>query len=148
MLVVSACAAAKRLPPPGWTPLADDVDSVFSPTTRELVPSALPGAWLPPRETDSADVAATHSIGHPIHVYPLYENGLRAHRGQSVKSNNDESAQLYAEFANVAASNSYSWSTTAETAETIGTVSKKNRMICLPCTATRLRQESSFLLTF
>lgn len=34
--LVSACAAAKKLPPPGWTPPASAVDSVFSPTGRDL----------------------------------------------------------------------------------------------------------------
>jgi hypothetical protein len=36
---VTACAAAKKLPPPGWTAPSEDVTAVFSPTTRELAPS-------------------------------------------------------------------------------------------------------------
>lgn len=42
---------------------------------------------------------------------------------------------MYAEFAKVAESNEYAWSygTTTETAESIGSVTKRNRMICLPC---------------
>ncbi|TKA69245.1 hypothetical protein B0A55_04268 [Friedmanniomyces simplex] len=115
---LSACAAAKSLPPPNWTPLAEEVNTVFSPTTREL----------------QANLGATHSIGSPIQVYPLFENGFRAHRGQSVLDNHAESAQLYAEFAKVAESNEYAWSygNEAETAQSIGTVSQKNRMICTP----------------
>ena len=95
----------------------------------------LPGAWTPTRDSsDDADLGATHSIGNPIHIYPLYENAFRAYRGQSIKDNNAESAQLYAEFAKVAEDNDYVWSKdTAQTAEIIGTVSKRNRMICLPC---------------
>ncbi|KAK4541676.1 hypothetical protein LTR36_007820 [Oleoguttula mirabilis] len=132
---LSACAAAKRLPPPNWTPLNEEVNGVFSPTTRELPSSALPGAWRPPRSgSDKVDLGATHSIGNPIHIYPLYENAFRAHRGQSIEENNAESAQLYAEFAKVAEGNDYAWSKDGpvETMESIGTVTKKNRMICSP----------------
>lgn len=34
--LVSACAAAKKLPPPGWTLPSSAVDSVFTPTGRDL----------------------------------------------------------------------------------------------------------------
>lgn len=33
---VSACASAKQMPPKGWTKPAQNVESVFSPTTRDL----------------------------------------------------------------------------------------------------------------
>ncbi|RFU25534.1 hypothetical protein B7463_g10817, partial [Scytalidium lignicola] len=114
---LAACAAAKKLPPPGWAKVAQNVDSVFSPTTRDL----------------GQNLGAKHSIGAPIHVYPLYENGFRAHRGQSIEENNKESARLYAEFSKVAEKNSLAWNYgSSQTEETIGTVTKKNRMICFP----------------
>ena len=115
---LSACAAAKKLPPPGWTSVEENVDAVFSPSTRDL----------------GSNLGALHDIGAPIHVYPLFENGLRAHRGQSIEENNAESGALYAEFARVAESNSLAWShgQPAKTAEEITTVSARNRMICLP----------------
>jgi hypothetical protein len=74
-------------------------------------------------------------VGLPIHVYPLYENGFRAHRGQSIQENNQESAELYSDFAKVAEKNRLSWNygKPAATQDFIGTVSKKNRMICFPC---------------
>lgn len=42
---------------------------------------------------------------------------------------------MYAEFVKVAEKNPYAWFNggPAETEETIGTVSTRNRMICLPC---------------
>lgn len=135
MRAVTACAAAKKLPPPGWTRVADEV-TIFSPSTRELKPSALPGQWTPPRtDSNGPGLGATHSIGNPIQVYPLYENSLRAHRNQSFAENHDESANMYAEFAKVAGQNEFAWSygSSIETKDSIGTVSKKNRMICLPC---------------
>ncbi|GAB1733811.1 hypothetical protein NU195Hw_g4407t1 [Hortaea werneckii] len=114
-----ACANAKRLPPPGWTKPAEDVNKVFSPTTRELQPN----------------LGSKHHIGNPIHIYPLYENGFRAYRNQSLRENHAESAAMYAEFAKIAAGNPYAWNygTTPESAETIGEVSAgRNRMICFP----------------
>lgn len=85
--------------------------------------------------TGSRDIGAIHKIGAPIHIYPLYENAFRAHRHQTLEDNNEESAQLYAEFANVAAENERAWQygKAAASKEFIGTVSKKNRMICSPC---------------
>lgn len=92
-------------------------------------------AWESQQLMSHSDLGAKHSIGAPIHVYPLYENGFRAHRGQSRSDNNTESAKLYAEFAHVAESHASAWSygKPAETEVSIGTVTKKNRMICLPC---------------
>ncbi len=80
-------------------------------------------------------IGTLHSVGLPIHVYPLYENGFRAHRSQSIQDNNRESAELYASFAKVAESNALSWNygKVAANEDQIGTVSKKNRMICFPC---------------
>jgi len=52
-----------------------------------------------------------------------------------MNQNNNESAQLYAEFAKVAETQPYAWSYNKPiaTADFIGTVSKINRMICFPC---------------
>ncbi|KAJ4382660.1 hypothetical protein N0V86_001882 [Didymella sp. IMI 355093] len=114
---LSACAAAKKLPPPGWTKPSSAVDSVFTPTGRDL----------------GNNLGAIHKIGAPIHVYPLYENAFRAHRGQSLRANNEESAKLYAEFSAIASTQDYAWSQgKRHDAQTIGTVSAKNRMICTP----------------
>ncbi|KAF2468179.1 uncharacterized protein BDR25DRAFT_290846 [Lindgomyces ingoldianus] len=114
---LSACAAAKKLPPPNWTPPSETVDSVFTPTGRSL----------------GDNLGATHDIGAPIHVYPLYENGLRAHRGQSLKENHEESVRLYARFSEVAEGNVYAWNSgKRDDGKSIGTVTKKNRMICFP----------------
>ncbi|GAB1736326.1 hypothetical protein NU219Hw_g6991t1 [Hortaea werneckii] len=96
-----ACANAKRLPPPGWTKPAEDVNKVFSPTTRELQPN----------------LGSKHHIGNPIHIYPLYENAFRAHRNQGLRANHAESAALYAEFARVAAGNEFAWNFGAEEVE-------------------------------
>ncbi|QDS69096.1 hypothetical protein FKW77_010182 [Venturia effusa] len=115
---LTACAAANKMPPPGWTKPKNDGKIVFSPTNREL----------------GSNLGAVHSIGAPIHVYPLYENAFRAYRGQTIQQNNAESAKLYGDFAKVAEKNPVAWNygKPAETEATIGTVAKKNRMICFP----------------
>jgi len=78
-----------------------------------------------------------HQIGAPIHVYPLYENAFRAHRGQSLKANHEESARLYAEFSRVAEGNEYAWGRgKRDGEEVIGKVGGRNRMICYPCKST------------
>lgn len=130
---VSASAAAKKLPPPGWTKPASAVDSVFTPTGRDLGNSTISTLWQRLSTHSPTDLGAIHKIGAPIHVYPLYENAFRAHRGQSLKANNEESAKLYAEFSKVAESQEYAWSQgKSHDEKAIGTVSEKNRMICYP----------------
>ncbi|RYN94191.1 hypothetical protein AA0119_g9300 [Alternaria tenuissima] len=131
---LSACAAAKKLPPPGWTAPSEAVDSVFTPTGRDLGNSAVSSLWQTLSSTDSCeDLGAIHRIGAPIHVYPLYENAFRAHRGQTPKANHQESAKLYAEFSEVAKNNEYAWNYgSSSSEEEIGTVGKRNRMICHP----------------
>lgn len=85
--------------------------------------------------TNHQDLGGIHSIGAPIQVYPLYENAFRAKQGQSMDENTKASSELYAEFARIASQNPTSWTYGKEpaTEQTIGTVTKKNRMICFPC---------------
>jgi hypothetical protein len=132
---VSAYATAKQLPPPGWTPPSQAVDSVFTPTGRDLGNSSISSLWQTLSSThESTDLGAIHQIGAPIHVYPLYENAFRAHRGQSLRANHEESARLYAEFSKVAEGIEYAWSRGKSDGEdVIGKVGGKNRMICYPC---------------
>jgi hypothetical protein len=133
---VSACKAAKKLPPLGWTTPSEAVDSVFTPTGRDLGNSAVSSLWQMLSSANSVkDIGAIHQIGAPIHVYPLYENAFRAHRGQSLKANHEESARLYAEFSQVAERNEYAWGFgSSSSEEEIRSIGKKNRMICFPCT--------------
>jgi len=130
---VSACAAAKKLPPPGWTRPSSAVDSVFTPTGRDLGNGTISTLWQTLSTHSSTDLGAIHKIGAPIHIYPLYENAFRAHRGQSLKANNEESATLYAEFSAIASTQDYAWSQGQQhDSKTIGTISARNRMICTP----------------
>lgn len=109
------------------------MDSVFTPTGRDLGNSTISTLWHRLSTHSATDLGAIHKIGAPIHVYPLYENAFRAHRGQSLQANNEESAELYAEFSKVASTHDYAWNQGKHhDAKTIGTVNAKNRMICSP----------------
>lgn len=131
------------MPPPDWTKLPTDVTEVFTASNRDLGSSTSPSPssiTLPQPASYKAptyaptDLGAVHGIGVPLQIYPLYENAFRAHRGQTIAENNAESAKLYGNFAEVAKGNEFAWNFgKAETEASIGTISKKNRMICYPC---------------
>ena len=141
-LAVSTCIATKQLPPPGWSTPTEAVESVFSPTSCDLGNSTTHLSLLQGylhRAHFSLGLGAAHQVGTPIHVYALYENAFRAHYGQSMQANHEESARLYAAFSKVAQHNEFAWNEgKADTVEVIGTVGKKNRMVCFPCTYTVL----------
>ena len=70
-----------------------------------------------------------------MHVYPMYENALRWHRGQSPLENLEESSSLYGQFADIASKHPMAWNSgkSPKTAKEIGSITKNNRMICFPC---------------
>ncbi|KAL4783618.1 hypothetical protein BJX76DRAFT_368219 [Aspergillus varians] len=111
---LEAFKKAKNFPPPHWTKLEDHT-SIWDRKRPE-------------------DLGSRHSLGAPIQVYPLYEAAFRAHLQQRLSDNHKESTNLYAEFAQIAAQLPFSWSygQKPETAKSIGTVTKRNRMICSP----------------
>ncbi|KAI4739645.1 hypothetical protein E4T50_09923 [Aureobasidium sp. EXF-12298] len=112
-----SCTVAKKMPPPGW-PAPD-------PNSRTMTADDLSLLGTTP--------GSLHKIGLPIHIYPLYENGFRARRKQSIRENHEESSALYAQFAEVAKENTLAWNHgKAASKEEIGTVSTKNRVICFP----------------
>ncbi|KAM3558892.1 hypothetical protein ARSEF4850_004385 [Beauveria asiatica] len=85
-------------------------------------------------EAMASRAGARHSVGLPIHVYPLYEIGRRAHLHHTAEQNNQESATMYASFDEIGSKNQYSWNygEKPKSAEFIGSISKRNRIICDP----------------
>ncbi|KAL1865406.1 hypothetical protein Plec18167_009453 [Paecilomyces lecythidis] len=79
-------------------------------------------------------VGTKHGVSQPIHVYPMYENGLRAQRKQTYQENSIESAKLYAAFSEIASRNHAAWNygKPPTSAEAILNAEGKNRMICTP----------------
>lgn len=105
--------AARRGGATGWPPAARARRD-----RRESVPATIIDAGLP----------------LPVHVYPLYENALRAHDGLDLASAQAETAHLWAQLSQVAAANPFAWIREQTPAEKIVTAAPGNRPICFPYT--------------
>ena len=75
---------------------------------------------------------ARHGLTAPIHVYPLFENALRAEADRTIDEHQRFLGELMAAHAAVAAANPYAWFPTAYTPDEITTVSPDNRAVCFP----------------
>jgi acetyl-CoA C-acetyltransferase len=75
-----------------------------------------------------------HEMRAPIMMYPMVENGIRAHRGRSVAAHQQAIGRLLAGFARVAAANPLAARREGYGAEEIATVSADNRYIGYPYT--------------
>ena len=100
-----------------WTPLA---------TVRPaMIGDGRPG---------SAEVEVQHGAAHPIAVYPMFDNALRAAKGRTIQEHQQRLGRLYASLAQVAVDNPYAWFRDGKNAEQIATVSDANRMVGFPYT--------------
>lgn len=99
-----------------WTPLASREDEV-----------KFPGANF-----EMSKIARALRISDPAHIYPLYEVATQAAWGQTPAEAQKESAALWAQYAQVAATNPSAWIRHAPDAEEIGTPSAGNRLISWP----------------
>ncbi|HEX3981306.1 MAG TPA: acetyl-CoA acetyltransferase [Acidimicrobiales bacterium] len=70
----------------------------------------------------------------PIHVFPLFENALRAEAGRSLDEHRDRLGELWSRFSEVASSNPDAWLPQVRSAHDIAAVSDTNRMIAYPYT--------------
>ena len=71
---------------------------------------------------------------HPPQAFALFENALRAERGESVAAHRRRIAELWAGFSEVAARNPFAWRREPMSAEEIATPSEANRLIAFPYT--------------
>jgi acetyl-CoA C-acetyltransferase len=71
-------------------------------------------------------------IGQPIQIYPMFENALRHHRGESIDAHLRRISELWSGFSRVAAGNPHAWIREPKTAEEIRTVSASNRPVSFP----------------
>lgn len=107
---------------------------------RDGVPYEWPtggrGTWRVLAEAKEAltDVETAHGILQAPHVYPIFENALRAKRGWSMAQHRAEMGALMQSFTEVAAANPYAWFPQAATAEELVTPTATNRMIGFPYT--------------
>jgi acetyl-CoA C-acetyltransferase len=71
-------------------------------------------------------------IGQPIQIYPIFENALRHHRGESVAAHLERISELWAGFSRVAAGNPHAWIREPKSALEIRTISASNRPVSFP----------------
>ena len=96
------------------------------------------GDAVPAAETAGTELRmvgpAEERVGllHPIQVYPLFENALRAASGRTAQTHRDHIAALWSRFSDVAAGNPYAAVRRAHSPEEIATPSSANRMVGLP----------------
>jgi len=82
----------------------------------------------------SNDIERAHALYFPVNTYPLFENGIRGHKGQSVKEHQLAVGRLFSPFSKVAAANEYSWFPKFRTPEEIATATDNNRYVGFPYT--------------
>jgi acetyl-CoA C-acetyltransferase len=73
-------------------------------------------------------------IRQAIQIYPMYDNALGHHRGETVEQHKKRVSELWSRFNDVAQSNPHAWIRDNYTAEEIITPSKTNRPISVPYT--------------
>ena len=71
-------------------------------------------------------------IVQPIQIYPMFENALRHHLGESLAAHIKRVSELWAGFSAVAADNPHAWIRQARSAEEIRTLSESNRPVSFP----------------
>lgn len=82
----------------------------------------------------TSELERRHGLLMPIHVFPLFENAIRAAKGRSEAEQTAIAAGLLARNAKVAAGNPHAWFRDAPSAADIGTVTAENRLIAYPYT--------------
>jgi acetyl-CoA C-acetyltransferase len=80
----------------------------------------------------TTDHEMRHGFVLPVHIYPLFENALRARTGSAPAAHLHRLGELYARLSRVAADNPYAWFATARSADEIATVDERNRIIAFP----------------
>lgn len=82
----------------------------------------------------SSDIERAHALYFPVNTYPLFENGIRGHRGRTVREHQLALGKLFSPFSKVAAANPHAWFPTFRTPEEIATQSDNNRYVGFPYT--------------
>jgi acetyl-CoA C-acetyltransferase len=80
------------------------------------------------------ELEMARGVLQPVSIYPLFENARRQPLGIDLATQRQGLGDLWAGFADVAASNPYAWITDAPDATTILTPTTANRMIAEPYT--------------
>lgn len=88
----------------------------------------------------------------PVDMYALFENALRAHRGQTIGDQRHELADFCAGMSRTTSENSYSWFAEPREPDVIAQVTEANRRVSFPytklmCSNARVNQAAAVLMT-
>ena len=100
----------------------------------------------------ASDTEAARGVAMPVHVYPLFENALRARLGLTIDEHRQRLGTLWSAFAEVARSNPEAWIRSGFSPDEIAQVSDDNRMISFPytkrlCSNNQVDQGSGLIIT-
>jgi acetyl-CoA C-acetyltransferase len=73
-----------------------------------------------------------YGLDNPPHIYPIFENALRARRGLDLAAHRKQLGELFSPFSKVASENPYAWFPTFRSPDELTTVTPQNRMIAFP----------------
>jgi len=82
----------------------------------------------------TSELEGRHGLRAPIHVFPLFENAIRAAQARTEREQTAVAAGLLARNARVAAGNPHAWFRDAPAAAEIAELSADNRLIAFPYT--------------
>ena len=83
-------------------------------------------------EPMSGEEELARDIILPIQVYPMFENAIRFHRGETLEAHLNRISELWSDFSRVAAGNPDAWIRDPVEAKAIRTASASNRMVSFP----------------
>jgi len=86
------------------------------------------------QQNEHHDFELARGIRTAIQVYPMYENAIRHHRGESISAHLERVSSLWARFSEVAHDNPNAWLRERHSAEVIRTPSLTNRRVSVPYT--------------
>lgn len=112
-----------------------------------------PQAVLPTAEQYVTPLATRYGLVNPVEVYPLYENAMRASRGQSLAEAQRDTARMWCGMSDVASRNPNAWSGKPMPVEAIVAAGEGNRMVSFPYTKfmsaqLAVNQGAAILLTY
>lgn len=87
---------------------------------------------LAKEEPMASEAEMARGIRMAIQVYPIIENAIRYQRGETIDQHLNRISELWAGFSRVAVDNPHAWIRESVDAQTIRTVSTKNRMVSFP----------------
>ena len=111
---------------------------------RRLIKTGQKPAWSEPAEHEpqylypDQAMGTKHESDHGIwranHVYPLFENALRGHYGESIDAYQQTLGKLFSRFSDVAANSPTAWFPVRRSPAEIAEVGPKNRYVAFPHT--------------